>query len=931
MKKLFFILFLYSHWLFSQDLIHYSTEDGLPHDITYNIYSDDKGYMWFGSDDGLVKFNGKKFTIFNEANGLKNTYAIDVKPYAKDTLAIATWGGGLHLLAKDTIFKIINSTSTKINELVTGSRRVFSYIAGQTVYYEKRNGKWKSIAIGVNSQIEYIERESQAIRDRKIYSPRVTIIRGKEFLHNRFIKEANMRELKGVFILKKKKLIPVFSFLKNKVITTLKDYGDRYICSTKDSLFVFNRQEILQKEKLEIDGQVILKIIPFLDTKILILSANKNGFKEAHQYDLKTKELVKFREKYSIKSNISDIGLDFEQNIWMTTNGEGIYQIPNYSYNIKSILENKDIHKLIVFDDKVYALNPSRLYEFYEKRNTKSYELKGFGKFLSVHNKKLEVSSYLEGKEREITSKINEVKGTYSFFNKDIKIVGLDTILINGKYNLKLPSSVKNACDFEGKVYFATDFGMFIYDKETEKIVKSNYSQINNKSVTDIIKQDDFLWVSTSRGLYKLDEEGTSLYDVSKGLISNNIKDLLVTSDNKLWIATVKGVSVFDGTSFFNLTKNENLPSNNINHLLEDKKGNVWIASVKGISVLDNQKQSIPQKLPKINVYQNKSAFKFDVISYNSSHTIFAQYQINNEPWVTTNSNELNFKNFKEGKYTFKIRAKKPNSDWQLTPIYSFAIEIPFYQKKSFIIFTIMIVFITIILFTLHRLRVSKQLNNRLHQAIDKQKKLEERISTVRDHIAEDFHDDLGNKLASITILTDILSQKVTTKESRSIVNQILTNTDSLYKGTKDFVWSLKKESDQVEEMVTYLSDFGEDFFQNLNIKFRIEKSLETDVKLPHYWSRQLILIFKEAMTNAAKHSNCSEVTIVFSFLKGKLEISVTDNGIGFSTEKLTHKNGLKNIVNRAKKIGGDIKINSSEVGTEVKFSGIIYPKQVVG
>ena len=75
---------------------HYTVEDGLPHDICYGLIQDSKGTIWTGTDDGLVRFNGDGFDVFNQEHGLTNPYVIDVEEYKDDTLLLGTWGGGFN-------------------------------------------------------------------------------------------------------------------------------------------------------------------------------------------------------------------------------------------------------------------------------------------------------------------------------------------------------------------------------------------------------------------------------------------------------------------------------------------------------------------------------------------------------------------------------------------------------------------------------------------------------------------------------------------------------------------------------------------------------------------------------------------------------------------------------------------------------------------
>ncbi|WP_323787782.1 sensor histidine kinase [Psychroserpens sp.] len=228
---------------------------------------------------------------------------------------------------------------------------------------------------------------------------------------------------------------------------------------------------------------------------------------------------------------------------------------------------------------------------------------------------------------------------------------------------------------------------------------------------------------------------------------------------------------------------------------------------------------------------------------------------------------------------------------------------------------------------TLIRLRQSRKQNDALRLAFDKQIKLEKELSDVRDEIAQDFHDDLGNKLARISLLSNLISGEVSIDDPKvkSKIRQITEDANGLYKGTRDFVFSLKSNSDYIEEIATYLSDFGEDFFEKTKVKFVVKKAISTNDKLPHYWNKQLVFIFKEALTNTLKHSKCDQVTLSFIFKNNTLTVSCIDNGLGISNLDIDSSNGLSNMKNRAKKIGGLLRVDSElGIGTTITFIGNI-------
>ncbi|MCL6294092.1 sensor histidine kinase [Jejuia spongiicola] len=223
------------------------------------------------------------------------------------------------------------------------------------------------------------------------------------------------------------------------------------------------------------------------------------------------------------------------------------------------------------------------------------------------------------------------------------------------------------------------------------------------------------------------------------------------------------------------------------------------------------------------------------------------------------------------------------------------------------------------------QLRKTKQKNHELKLAFEKQIKLEKELSDVRDEIAQDFHDDLGNKLARISLLSNLISGEVSIRNPKvkSKIQQISEDANGLYKGTRDFIFSLKSNSNYLEEVTTYLSDFGGDMFDKTKVKFVVNKNISNNIKLPYHWSKQLIFIFKEALTNALKHSKSRMVALSFNYNDQELVIICEDDGMGVLESDLESLNGLSHMKARANKIDCQLTINSSiGKGTTIIFKG---------
>lgn len=193
----------------------------------------------------------------------------------------------------------------------------------------------------------------------------------------------------------------------------------------------------------------------------------------------------------------------------------------------------------------------------------------------------------------------------------------------------------------------------------------------------------------------------------------------------------------------------------------------------------------------------------------------------------------------------------------------------------------------------------------------------DKKLESLREQIANDFHDEMGNKLAAITLNTNVLSLKLNKNNDEfALLQKIEENSKSLYQNSRDFIWSIDPKSDRLDEIFFHLKDFAEDFIDLLPIKFESQnpaiQALE-NVKLPMYWGRHIILIFKEGLTNAVKHGKCSLITLKIELSTNKIKIQLMDDGEGFDETTVKAGRGMNSMKKRAKSIGCALNIESTK------------------
>ncbi len=83
---------------------NYTTEDGLPSSEVHIALQDKDGFMWFGTDNGLSRFDGYRFKNYGSREGLKNPVVFDLKEDEEGRLWILTMSGNIYIHENDSIF-----------------------------------------------------------------------------------------------------------------------------------------------------------------------------------------------------------------------------------------------------------------------------------------------------------------------------------------------------------------------------------------------------------------------------------------------------------------------------------------------------------------------------------------------------------------------------------------------------------------------------------------------------------------------------------------------------------------------------------------------------------------------------------------------------------------------------------------------------------
>jgi signal transduction histidine kinase len=291
-----------------------------------------------------------------------------------------------------------------------------------------------------------------------------------------------------------------------------------------------------------------------------------------------------------------------------------------------------------------------------------------------------------------------------------------------------------------------------------------------------------------------------------------------------------------------------------------------------------------------------------------------------------TRKNQAVYTNLPPGAYTFEVMASNNDGVWNTQPAaLQFVITPPFWRNWWFFLVALLVLGVT------GRLYYKSRVQTKLNALMQVEKIKNEETIKVRRQVAEDFHDQVGNQLASITVMVQLIQAKLDTgnKEVEDLLKKLGQFTKMLFTGTRDFIWSIDPRSDRVNEMLIYIRDFGEELFEYTDINFHVETndSFSADTELPIGWSRHIVYIFKEALSNSLKHTGCKNVYLNFNVSNHNYVFELKDDGKGlngYNQEGFVGL-GIRNMKERAQKIGGEIVISSDEnAGTRIVLEGKI-------
>ncbi|NOU38503.1 MAG: histidine kinase [Ferruginibacter sp.] len=435
--------------------------------------------------------------------------------------------------------------------------------------------------------------------------------------------------------------------------------------------------------KLSVSNANKIQLLPLYSNEMYetihaIVSDNKNNIwtgtdggiiKYTANDEYKTKQFYKIAG-LTKSTDITGLYQDAYTNIWITTMGEGVFVLNPFNGAYRNINEN------------VLLKNASIL------------SVTGTDNTVCIGG--------LEGVATifELTEKNKNISEKYSFINyNNIPNIGNNYIHIVYK-------------DKQGRVWFGTD-GKGITVLQNDKFITYNKKNgLEDEHIYSIVEdKKGRIWFNTKdAGIYSFENKKFKNYSLQDGISNLKINKLITDKFGNIVIVNETGVDILNPETGYISYQNSAQGINNINtgigSVVNNKEGDVLLTTQQGIIVYSALNRTSQQPKTIINsiqlflqtidkdsstffkYYENGFTFNFTGLYYSNPSSVNYQYKLEgfNANWITTKDQRIYFPNLRPGKYNFKVRSALSNVFENASEAnYSFTITLPFWKRYWFI------------------------------------------------------------------------------------------------------------------------------------------------------------------------------------------------------------------------------------------------------
>ena len=502
------------------------------------------------------------------------------------------------------------------------------------------------------------------------------------------------------------------------------------------------------------------------------------------------------------------------------------------------------------------------------------------------------------------------------------------------------------------------------------------------------------LWVGTLGGLSKFAGGRFTSYTSRDGLPETAVIAIHGDAERRLWVGTNGGgLGLLDGGKFYSFTSRDGLPNDTVYRILEDATGRLWMSSkkgifsitkaelldfaarktttlgptvygtadgmptrecsggghpsgwrgrdgrlwfttIKGVAMIDPERVARNTEPPPVVVEEvrvdgelvpggrttelkpgsSRFDFHYAGLSFVAPEKVRYRYKLEgfDPDWVEGGDRRVAYyTNLGPGEYRFLVTAGNNDGVWNQRPAsFNFKLKPHFYRTYWF--YALCAVGAALLAWQLYALRL-RQVRARYGAVL-----------AERNRIAREIHDNLAQEILGVSVQLEIVARLM--DKSAEAARTHLDRARLLVRGSiaeaRRYVWDLRSQSLEDRDLPAALAETTRRLAAESGVQTQFQVG-GTFRPLPPQVENNLLRIAQEAVNNAVRHARAENIYVNLLFDTRSVRLSVRDDGRGFDPgEQASGRNGHFGILGmreRAEEMGGSLSIDSDpERGSEV-------------
>lgn len=461
---------------------------------------------------------------------------------------------------------------------------------------------------------------------------------------------------------------------------------------------------------------------------------------------------------------------------------------------------------------------------------------------------------------------------------------------------------VRRILEYNDSLMIVSATGINIFNTKTKKFSYiTTADELPSNSVAGLLKDaSGNIWAGLNGGLVKVSwpSKKIEIFGTGDGIVNTVFQQdaMQLLSDGRLVAGTTKDFIYFHPRQF-----KSNKPPPDIK--ITSFRVFQHELNIDSILMQDDK--------VRLSSDQNFIAIDFSALTY-LNNKLYYYYKLEgvDKNWIKTNDLTATYTYLNGGNYTFMVRSENGDgvTSRNITTLKIY-IRPAFYVTWWF--FFLLAAAIGGMLYYFYRGRVNR--------ILDMQK--------VRGRIARDLHDDMGSTLSTINILSEMAKFKIDkdTAVTKDYITKISDNSHRMMEAMDDIVWSINPMNDSMQKITARMREYATSLLEAKDIEytFHVDEAIKR-IKLDMEARRDFFLIFKEAVNNLVKYSQCKHANIKIETYDYTMVMKIQDDGIGFKVADADSGNGLTNMKKRAQSLNSKFSIESKPgLGTKITLEVI--------